>query len=173
MAAEGHPYRGVLYAGLILTTDGPKVIEFNCRFGDPECQLIMPLLESSLSEACLAAASGELRPTDVRWASGRTYGVVLAAGGYPEAPQLGEVIDGLDGLPDGVLAFHAGTWREADGRLVTAGGRVLTLVGSERDAVYAAAETIRFVGKQFRRDIGREEANSIPSPVAVPGGSAA
>src|SRR5712692_3048352 len=109
MAAEGYPYRGVLYAGLMLTQDGPKVLEFNCRFGDPECQLILPLLSSSLAETCAAVAAGELRPSDVRWADGRTYGVVLAAPGYPEAPRLGAPIDGLDDVPDGVLAFHAGT----------------------------------------------------------------
>jgi phosphoribosylamine--glycine ligase len=162
IAAEGHPYRGVLYAGLMLTTDGPKVIEFNCRFGDPECQLIMPLMSSSLSETCLAVAAGELRPADVRWADGRTYCVVLAAGGYPEAPQPGAPISGLADLPENVLAFHAGTRREADGRLVTAGGRVLTVVGLDRAAVYSAAETIQFVGKQFRRDIGRGEAATVP-----------
>jgi phosphoribosylamine--glycine ligase len=170
MAAEGHPYRGVLYAGLMLTADGPKVLEYNCRFGDPECQLILPLLSSSLFETCFSVASGSLRPSDVRWAEGRTYGVVLAAGGYPEAPWLGEAIHGLSEMSDGVLAFHAGTRNEdggdpADkrGRLVTSGGRVLTLVGSDRSAVYAAAETIAFGGKQFRRDIGRDEADDMPS----------
>jgi phosphoribosylamine--glycine ligase len=160
MAAEGNPYRGVLYAGLMLTSDGPKVLEFNCRFGDPECQLVMPLMASSLVETCAAVAAGSLRPTDVRWAGGRTYGVVLAAGGYPEAPRLGEPITGLDSVSDGVLAFHAGT-RVEDGRLLTGGGRVLTLVGSDPRAVYAAAETIAFGGKQFRSDIGRAEANHI------------
>jgi phosphoribosylamine--glycine ligase len=162
MAAEGTPYRGVLYAGLMLTADGPKVLEFNCRFGDPECQLILPLLVSPLAEVCAQVASGSLRPSDLHWASGRTFGVVLAAPGYPDAPRLGEPIFGLDELPDGVLAFHAGTRRDAGGRLLTAGGRVLTVVGSDRSAVYAAAETIRFAGKQFRRDIGRDEANHIP-----------
>jgi phosphoribosylamine---glycine ligase len=163
MAAEGHPYRGVLYAGLMLTTDGPKVLEFNCRFGDPECQLILPLLESSLSETCAAAAAGSLQPANVRWADGRTYGVVLAAPGYPDAPRVGEPIEGLDELPDGVLAFHAGTRRSEDARLLTSGGRVVTVVGSDRDTVYAAAETIRFAGKQFRRDIGHDEANDFNS----------
>jgi len=170
MAAEGHPYRGVLYAGLMLTADGPKVLEYNCRFGDPECQLILPLLASSLVETCCSVASGSLRPSDVRWVEGRTYGVVLAAGGYPEAPRLGEAISGLHELSDGVMAFHAGTRindggdrSDARGGLVTSGGRVLTLVGSDRSAVYAAAETIAFGGKQFRRDIGRDEADDILS----------
>jgi phosphoribosylamine--glycine ligase len=162
MAAEGYPYRGVLYAGLMLTADGPKVLEYNCRFGDPECQLLMPLLASSLVETCFSVASGSLRPAAVRWAQGRTYAVVLAAGGYPEAPRLGEAISGLHELSDGVMAFHAGT-RIEDGRLITSGGRVLTLVGSDRAAVYSAAETIAFGGKQFRSDIGRDEANYISS----------
>jgi phosphoribosylamine--glycine ligase len=159
MSAEGYPYRGVLYAGLILTSSGPKVLEFNCRFGDPECQLLMPLLESSLVDACGAVVAGQLRPQDVRWADHQTYGVVLAAPGYPEAPELGYPIDGLDDLPRGVLAFHSGT-RVEHGRLVTAGGRVLTIVGSDLQRVYAAAEAVHFSGKQFRRDIG-------PTPVAV------
>ena len=155
LAAEGCPYRGVLYAGLMLTAAGPRVLEFNCRFGDPEGELILPLLESSLSEVCLQVIEGRLEPERVRWATGRTYGVVLAAPGYPQAPRLGEPIAGLDQLPPGVLAFHAGTaWR--DGRLVTAGGRVLTLVSASREAVYAAAEAVQFAGKHYRTDIGLE-----------------
>ncbi len=169
MAAEGNPYRGVLYAGLMLTADGPKVLEYNCRFGDPECQLVLPLFASSLVEVCSAATAGRLNALDVRWTSGRTYGVVMAAAGYPEAPRLGDAISGLDGTSAGVLTFHAGTRRadaggpsDARGRFVTSGGRVLTVVGSDRLAVYAAAEAIGFVGKQFRRDIGRDETNHLP-----------
>jgi phosphoribosylamine--glycine ligase len=162
MAAEGHPYRGVLYAGLMLTSDGPKVLEFNCRFGDPECQLILPLLSSSLSDTCLSVSVGALRPSDVRWKNGRTFGVVLAAPGYPDAPRLGEAISGLSEISDDVMAFHAGTRIDESGRLVTAGGRVLTLVGSHRGAVYAAAEKIAFGGKQIRSDIGGDEADHIP-----------
>jgi phosphoribosylamine--glycine ligase len=158
MQAEGQPYRGVLYAGLMLTRDGPKVLEFNCRFGDPECQLIMPLLETSLMEACASVVSGQLRPDSVRWAPGHTYGVVLAAPGYPESPHIGEPIHGIDQLPEGVLAFHGGT-RLDNGCLVTSGGRVLTLVGTDLARVYAATATIDFVGKQFRRDIGIEVAS--------------
>src|SRR5579859_5172291 len=124
MAAEGHQYRGILYAGLMLTRDGPKVIEFNCRFGDPECQLILPLLSSNLFDVCSEVAAGSLRADNVRWETGRTYGVVLAAAGYPEAPRGGDRIAGLDDLPEGVLAFHAGTRRDASGGgVVTAGGR--------------------------------------------------
>ena len=89
MRAEGYPYRGVLYTQLMLTRDGPRVVEFNCRFGDPECQLIMPLLQSGLADVCAAVVSGQFRPDEISWKEGRTYGVVLAAPGYPEAPRLG------------------------------------------------------------------------------------
>lgn len=154
MQRQGHPFRGVLYAGLMLTSDGPRVLEFNCRFGDPECQLILPLLESDLAEVCSAAMTLQLESVDVRWRDERTYGVVLAACGYPEAPQAGDPIEQAEDLGAGVLAFHAGTRITDDGRLVTSGGRVLTLVGFEREAVYGAAERVRFQGKQFRRDIG-------------------
>jgi phosphoribosylamine--glycine ligase len=160
MRTEGQPYRGVLYAGLILTSDGPRVLEFNCRFGDPECQLILPLLKSRLTEVCSAVVEGRLDATHVRWEDGRTFGVVLAARGYPNAPAVGDVIDGLDDLPSGVLVFHAGTRREA-GRLVTAGGRVLTVVAGEREASYAAVDRIQFEGKQLRRDIGAEVAGAV------------
>jgi phosphoribosylamine--glycine ligase len=156
MAAEGQPYRGVLYAGLILTVDGPKVLEFNCRFGDPECQLIVPLLASSLFDACASAAAGQLDPNAVRWSAGQTYGVVLAAPGYPAAPRLGHSIHALDQVGSDVQVFHAGTARGNDGALVTAGGRVLTIVGADRQAVYRATDTVQFDGKQLRRDIGLE-----------------
>jgi len=156
MAAHGHPYRGVLYAGLMLTRDGPKVLEFNSRFGDPECQLILPLLESHLGEVCASVAEGQLEPDQVRWRQGRTYAVVLASHGYPEAPRPGDPITGLGDLHSDVTVFHAGTRSDQDGRVCTAGGRVLAVVGSDRDAVYAGADTIHFEGKQFRTDIGRE-----------------
>jgi phosphoribosylamine--glycine ligase len=156
MQSEGRPYKGVLYVGLMLTSDGPRVLEFNCRFGDPECQLILPLLETSLTEVCDAVVDGALKPEDVRWRDGRTFGVVLAARGYPHAPVSGDPIGSLDDLPTDVTAFHAGTSLDESGHVVTAGGRVVTLVGSNRDAVYAAAEQVRFEGKQFRTDIGVE-----------------
>jgi phosphoribosylamine--glycine ligase len=156
MRAEGQPYRGVLYAGLMLTADGPQVLEFNCRFGDPECQLILPLLEGSLVDTCAGVAAGELRKDAVRWRDDRTYGVVLAARGYPDAPEVGDTIDGLETVSSDIMTFHAGTRRDDDGRLVTTGGRVLTLVGYEREAVYRVAEIVRFAGKQYRADIGVE-----------------
>jgi phosphoribosylamine--glycine ligase len=154
MQAEGHPYRGVLYAGLMLTSAGPKVLEFNARFGDPECQLILPLLSTSLVDVCGAVIDGRLRPDDVTWADGRTYGVVLATRGYPDAPQLGDAICGPEDVGQDVHVFHAGTRRDPERGLVSAGGRVLTVVGSEREPVYAAAGAIDFEGKQFRHDIG-------------------
>jgi phosphoribosylamine--glycine ligase len=122
----------------------------------------VPLLESGLAEVCAAIVADQFRPEDVRWAEGRTYGVVLAADGYPEAPRVGDRVDGLERVPEGVNVFHAGT-RLQDGHVVTAGGRVLTLVGADREAVYQAAGAIRFDGKQLRRDIGIE----IPSAVAA------
>jgi phosphoribosylamine---glycine ligase len=159
MAAEGQPYRGVLYCGLMLTADGPRVLEFNARFGDPEAELILPLMESSLLDVCLSVCEGRLaRP---RWRKGISCGVVLAAPGYPERPQLGAPITRLDRLPRGVLAFHAGT-RQTDNGLVTSGGRVLTLVAhggtldAAREQVYAAAPLVTFDGAHYRRDIGVE-----------------
>jgi phosphoribosylamine--glycine ligase len=163
MIAEGYPYRGVLYAGLMLPPGGPRVLEFNCRFGDPECQLILPLLEGSLLEVCMGVAAGDLRVDSAQWRPGRTYGVVLSARGYPEAPVPGDAISGLDTLPKDVRAFHAGTRVAEDGRLLTAGGRVMTLVGTDREVVYQAADKVRFAGKQFRRDIGLE----VPAVVGV------
>jgi phosphoribosylamine---glycine ligase len=154
MRAEGEPYRGVLYAGLMITPAGPKVLEFNSRFGDPECQLILPLLESSLADVCASVVAGQLRPDEVRWSAGQTFGVVLASAGYPSAVQVGEQIKGLDAVAEELHVFHSGTRTEPDGQVVTAGGRVLTVVGFDRAAVYGAAEGIEFAGKQFRRDIG-------------------
>jgi len=153
MAAAGTPYRGVLYAGLMLTPSGPRVLEFNCRFGDPECQLILALLDSGFLDACQSVAAGKLKSP--RWRNGQTFGVVLAAAGYPAAARAGDAVSGLEAVPAGVHAFHAGTALRA-GELVTSGGRVLTLVGESREAVYSAAELIQFAGKQYRRDIGLE-----------------
>jgi phosphoribosylamine--glycine ligase len=161
MQAEGNPYRGVLYAGLMLTADGPQVIEFNCRFGDPECQLILPLLSSRLIDACEAVVEGRLDRREVTWRQGQTYGVVLATRGYPEAPETGQPIFGLESLHEDVRVFHAATRVDDGGRLVTGGGRVLTLVGADRNAVYRAADTIRFEGKHYRRDIGVDVASAV------------
>jgi phosphoribosylamine--glycine ligase len=160
MASEGVPFRGVLYAGLMLTSHGPRVLEFNCRFGDPECQLIVPLLESNFSETCLQVVHNELRPEDLRWSAERTYGVVVAAAGYPARPRLGDAIDGLQNVGQDVLTFHAGTTRTGD-TLRSSGGRVLTFVSKNRAAVYAAAAAVELPGKQVRTDIGVEVAEAV------------
>ena len=163
MEQEGHPYRGFLYVGLMLTADGPKVIEFNVRFGDPEAQVVMPMLDEDLAWLLGEAATGALPSRPARFRNEPHVGVVLAAGGYPDAPETGKIIDGIDaaGATPGSLVFHAGTARR-DGRLVTAGGRVLTVVGRSTtyrgaiDTAYAAASRIHFEGMQYRRDIGRK-----------------
>jgi phosphoribosylamine---glycine ligase len=163
MQAEGTPYRGFLYVGLMLTADGPKVIEFNVRFGDPEAQVVLPMLDEDLSWLLGAAATGALPSRPARFRDEPHVGVVLAAGGYPDQPEGGKTISGLDAAAavPGAMVFHAGTAKR-DGRIVTSGGRVLTVVGrgpSHREAIdiaYRAAEHIQFEGMQFRRDIGRK-----------------
>jgi phosphoribosylamine--glycine ligase len=163
MVQEGRPYRGFLYVGLMLTGEGPKVIEFNVRFGDPEAQVILPMLDEELSSVLLAASQGEL-PQRAARLTGQVYvGVVLAAAGYPGTVQTGSVIAGVDRAADvaDAVVFHAGTARH-NGHLVTSGGRVLTVVGcgdSYRSAIataYEAAGRISFDGMQFRSDIGRK-----------------
>ncbi len=163
MAAEGRPYRGVLYAGLMLTPEGPKVLEFNCRLGDPETQSILLRLESDLAAVMSAAADGTLDPAPLAWRREAAACVVLAAAGYPAAPRRGHPILGIEAamaLP-GVTVYQAGT-AVKDGRLVTAGGRVLSVCGrgpglAEAVATaYAGVERIRFEGMQYRRDIGRD-----------------
>jgi phosphoribosylamine--glycine ligase len=150
MAESGHPFRGFLYAGLALTSEGPKVLEFNVRLGDPETQAIMPRLESDLVDL--------LEGKTPEWSDTATVNVVLAAKGYPEAPATGSVIGGLTHVPDEVHVFHAGTKREGK-KLVVDGGRVLSLVGvgatldEARDRVYAAADVVGWPGVQFRTDI--------------------
>jgi phosphoribosylamine---glycine ligase len=161
MVDEGAPFRGFLYVGLMLTTAGPKVIEFNVRFGDPEAQVVLPRLDEDLSALLLAAATGVLPSRPARFRDEAHVGVVLAARGYPESYEKGVVIDGLDDaaqMPDASV-FHAGTALR-DGRVVTAGGRVLTVAGrgpSHRaaiDAAYAATARIHFDGMHYRKDIG-------------------
>jgi phosphoribosylamine---glycine ligase len=159
LRAEGRPYRGALYAGLMVTTAGPRVLEFNCRFGDPETQVIVPLLDVDLAELLRDCAEGRLDPETVAVRPGAAVCVVLAAGGYPGQPRTGDPITGLDAAADrGALVFHAGTWM-ADGQLVTSGGRVLSVVatGADREEAaaraYHAAEAIHFDGMQLRGDI--------------------
>jgi phosphoribosylamine--glycine ligase len=161
MRAEGTEYRGFLYAGLMLTCAGPKVIEYNVRFGDPEAQVVMPLIDGDLAALLAAAADGDLSGRTVALRPGVSVGVVLAAAGYPGTVQSGARISGLDTasrVPN-VTIFHAGTARRGDD-IVTAGGRVLTVVGTGVDyesaiaRAYEAVSLIHFDGMQYRRDIG-------------------
>lgn len=159
---EGIDYRGVIYAGLMLTPAGPKVIEYNCRFGDPECQALMVRLESDLLEALVATCEGRLHEIELKWRPGASCCVVLASDGYPDSPRTGLRIDGLEDADaiEGAVVFHAGTRRGEDGSVVTAGGRVLgvTAAGDDLDearrVAYAACEHVRFPGRVMRRDIG-------------------
>jgi phosphoribosylamine--glycine ligase len=159
LAAQGIVYRGVLYAGLMMTAEGPHVIEFNVRFGDPETQAVLPLLRSDLLEVLWAVADGRLEQAHIQWADGAAACVVAAAAGYPERPRTGDEIRISPDAKDALL-FHAGT-ATRDGRLVTAGGRVLAAAGlgeSLDDALRVAYRTlgkVHFEGMQFRRDIGR------------------
>ena len=168
MREKGMPFTGLLYAGLMLTAEGPKVVEFNCRFGDPETQVLLPLLESPLYEVMLAVARGEsiAGVSPFVWKPGASVTTVLAAPGYPSQPRLGEVIefpaeDG-GGADDEVYVFHAGT-KAVGGKAVTAGGRVLAITAVAGTVVAAAAasrgyaERVRFPGKQMRHDIGWRE----------------
>jgi phosphoribosylamine--glycine ligase len=163
MAADGHPFRGFLYVGLMLTSSGPKVIEFNVRLGDPEAQVILPLIDEPLLPLLLAAAAGDLRQPTIRLGTDRLAGVVLASRGYPESSESGRPIGGLEDAERlaGVSVYHAGTARR-EGRLVTAGGRVLTVVGRGADfaeaiaRAYAGVLQISFDGMHYRHDIGRK-----------------
>jgi phosphoribosylamine--glycine ligase len=159
LARRGTPFAGLLYAGLMLTPDGPRVLEFNCRFGDPETQSILPRLESDLLPLLSGAAAGELK-SEVAVAEGAAVTVVLAGGDYPERSDVGTPIDGIaEAEATGALVFHAGTAR-AGGRLVTNGGRVLAVtatgedLGAARASAYAAVDRVSFAGMRFRRDIG-------------------
>jgi phosphoribosylamine--glycine ligase len=159
--ADGLDFRGVLFVGLMLTADGPKVIEFNIRFGDPETQAILPRLQSDLLDIFLAVTEDRLATRELRWSERRSVCVVLAAGGYPGVYEKGKAIDGLARADADALVFHAGTVFGADARAVyTAGGRVLgvTALGAThaeaREKAYANAARIRFDGVQYRRDVG-------------------
>lgn len=163
MRAEGTPYRGILYCGLMLTREGPRVIEFNVRFGDPEAQVILPIIEGDLVTAFKSAAEGDLGDSRLRFGDDRAVAVVVASGGYPGTFQTGKPIEGIEdaeSLP-GVFVFHAGT-AERDGQLVTAGGRVLTVVGRASEfemaivRAYEALNFIQFEGMHARTDIGKK-----------------
>jgi len=168
----GTPYRGCLYAGLMLTAEGVQVLEFNARFGDPEAQVVLPRVQGDLVPVLEAVARGELADSPVRWSSQATVGVVLAARGYPGPYSSGALISGLSRLERDVLAFHAGTVGSPDGYR-SAGGRVLTLVASgesipeARERVYRNVERVQFEGMTYRTDIARREVPTVdllPSP---------
>ncbi len=160
MRKEGYPYTGVLYAGLMITGEGPKLLEYNARFGDPETQVLMPMIKSDLLPVLEGSARGDLSGLPVEIEAGACVGVVIASGGYPGSYQKGKVIEGLQDLTPTTTVFHAGT-AQRDGKLVTDGGRVLAVVcrgSSIREAitaVYQEVAKVRFDDMHYRRDIGR------------------
>ena len=161
--SEGFPFRGILFVGLMLTPDGPRVLEYNVRFGDPETQVILPLLESDIVDVCDAMLSGDLGAAGVCWSVERAACVVLASRGYPGTPQKGDIIFGLDLAErhENVKIFHAGTALDAKGHFVTNGGRVLGVTArgatldEALDRAYLAVNDVSWNGMQFRHDIGR------------------
>lgn len=161
MKAEGMPYVGCLYAGLMITEAGPKVVEFNARFGDPETQVVLPLLAGDLGEIMLACAKGCLTADMVKWHEGSAACVILASKGYPETSHSGDVIAGDLSFTDNTLVFHSGT-KYVDDHFETAGGRVLGIVGlgadlrEALDVAYRRVELVRFDGCQYRKDIGQK-----------------
>jgi len=172
LAAEGAPYRGFLYVGLMMTSDGPQVIEFNVRLGDPEAQVVLPMIDGKLAPLLAAAAAGDLGRATCGVGREPHVGVVLASSGYPGAYEKGKPIAGLDAAEalDGVTVFHAGTVLR-EGRIVTSGGRVLTVVARGRDfadaiaRAYEGVAAISFEGMQYRKDIGRKALT--PGPCSV------
>jgi phosphoribosylamine--glycine ligase len=167
MRRRGLPFHGVLYAGIMRTADGPRVLEYNVRFGDPETQAVLPRLRSDLLAVLQAAGRpGGLAGVGLEWSDDWAVTVVLASAGYPASAHSGDRIAGLDAVPDGVEVTHAGTARDAEGHVVTAGGRVLnvTALGPTarvaREAAYAAADVITFDGKQLRRDVAERAVES-------------
>jgi len=157
----GAPYTGLLYAGVMVTETGPKALEFNCRFGDPETQVILPRLGSDLLEIMIAAGEEDLAGRELVWSADKTVCVVLASEGYPDSSHSGDEISGLENIPTGVYVYHAAT-DEEDGKFHTAGGRVLNVVGTgpsiieARARAYAAVEQIHFEGMHYRTDVALE-----------------
>jgi phosphoribosylamine--glycine ligase len=165
MAARGSPYKGVLYTGLIITGRGPKVLEFNARFGDPETQAILPRLETDLVDIMMASVNGTLDKVNIKWSDDACVGVVLAAGGYPGEYRNGHVISVSDRLEKDVDIYYAGAKKREDGRVVTEGGRVLTVAAmgktlkDAREKVYRNIQHINFRGMHYRTDIAAREVN--------------
>ena len=159
MMDDEAPYRGVLYPGIMVTPDGPKVLEYNCRLGDPEAQALLPRLKTDLLEICLAVANNRLHQVEVEWSEQACVAVVLASGGYPEEYQTGFPISGLGQLEEDVLVFHAGTELTSIGSVVTSGGRVLTVAAlgdtltEARAKAYRNVQRVHFSLRHYRRDI--------------------
>ncbi len=160
LRSEGIDYRGILYCGLMLTPTGPRVVEFNCRFGDPETQVVLPLLDSDLVDIALAVHEQRLGQFRLKLSTKSAACVVLASGGYPDAYEKGKLISGLDKLPEDIITFHAGT-QIRDGELVTSGGRVMALTAvadsleTAIQRIYSSVQTVEFDGMQFRSDIAK------------------
>ena len=165
MDSEGTPYKGILYAGLMITDSGPKVLEFNARFGDPETQVILPRLKTDILEIFLAIHNNRLKTTTVEWYNNACVGVVMASGGYPGHFETGYPINGLDNIEKDVMVFQSGTKQGANSRIVTDGGRVLTVVACGKDlkqarnTAYQNLNTINFDNCYFRKDIAAREVN--------------
>ena len=163
MAAEGRPFKGIIFFGLMLTPEGPKVLEYNARFGDPEAQVVLPRMENDLIQVCQACVDGTLDTIDLKFADNAAVCVVLASDGYPVSYQKGYPISGLENFKDrdDCFVFHAGTKFDEDGRIVTNGGRVLgvTALGTDlkeaRKNAYKAQELVQFENKYYRHDIGK------------------
>jgi len=168
MDAEGAPYKGILYVGLMMTPEGPKVVEYNCRLGDPEAQVVLPLLEGDALDLFELAAKGEIRKAQVKNKPASAAIVVLAAAGYPGSYPKGDVISGLDKAAEKVQVIHAGTRIESD-QIVTAGGRVLGIVGEGADlqkaldTAYEGVSQVHFQGMQYRKDIGKKGLKRVAS----------
>ncbi len=161
LKAEGRPFKGVIYFGLMLTPNGPKVVEYNARFGDPECQVVLSLLDSDLLEIMMACRNGDLDKVDIRWKEGAACVLVLASGGYPNSYKKGYPISGIEKANENAVVFHAGTKKGENGEILTNGGRVLgvTAVGGDLnesiEKAYAAGAHISWTDMHFRTDIGR------------------
>ncbi len=161
LKAEGRPFQGVIYFGLMLTPNGPKVVEYNARFGDPECQVVLSLLDTDLLDIMLACRNGTLDQVDVKWKDGSACVLVLASGGYPNAYQKGYPISGIDKANETAVVFHAGTKKGPNGEILTNGGRVLGVTATGADleqaiqGAYAAGSHISWTDMHFRTDIGR------------------
>lgn len=156
---DGLPYRGFLYFGIMLTPDGPQVLEYNCRFGDPEAEAVLPMVQGDFASYVFAAAKGELNPELIHFKDGWSICLITASAGYPATSRSGDLISGLDQVPETAQVFHCGTRKNADGQFETNGGRVLAVVAqaptreAARDAAYAATHPITFPGQQRRTDI--------------------